>query len=741
MKNLIAKLKGQNYKQLAVDHFEKMILGMIGLFVLICLAGTSWSRYDKQPEEFLKKVEQGENAIKSSSWAGREAEFKSSRDIMQAVEMLHSSLDTSRYVYSTNWYWPMYATALKVSEPKWLAPIQPIADFGKVVTVENPVDPLQGQQLAVMDDEPAKKKEKEEEDEFAVRTAATNNAPGGAIGGAAVPMPVGAPIAAPGGAAVNPYQKMLSSTTGMGTEMPGQSGPTIKSLGLRFIAIRSVFPLGDQLDELVKAMHENKQKAAELIDFMDFEVERQVALPGDKPWSGKWEKVDLQATLDLLERVDYDTEVVDLAYTDAVFTMPLLRRVTGNWKKWASHPLIKAMSDEQVELQAQLTQRMVEEAEAMKKDEPGKKKGLSRSQVDARSLRGQFTGNQMMGMMKDVTSQMGAGKAMPYTSAYNTESMRQMADPASGMMGGFQDQMTRNNGRMSKYLLLRYFDFQVTPGNAYRYQMRVTLRNPNYKRPVEELVQEETALDEVRVSPWSEPTPPVYVRNEEKVFLAKADKAKIETGLPMAYLDVYQWFSEAGTTIVAKLEKLQLGQFVGGRPPKTEVFRPASYTLRDEEIPVFTGSVLADVAAASIGDLELAEHLDLKVDSKKLKQLGVVDKALLVDRFGQLVALDPKASSSIDELAQAQDDVDRERRAIRAYKKDHADVASTTSDLDKLRRPGAEAGGAAMPGGYDQMMAMQQPGMGSPLKKGGAKGAGKKAPPKKSGGANVKPGA
>ena len=46
MKNLAAKLKGLNYKQAFIDHGEKVILSVIGLFVLICLAGTSWSRYD-----------------------------------------------------------------------------------------------------------------------------------------------------------------------------------------------------------------------------------------------------------------------------------------------------------------------------------------------------------------------------------------------------------------------------------------------------------------------------------------------------------------------------------------------------------------------------------------------------------------------------------------------------------------------------------------------------------------------
>ena len=227
------------------------------------------------------------------------------------------------------------------------------------------------------------------------------------------------------------------------------------------------------------------------------------------------------------------------------------------------------------------------------------------------------------------------------------------------------------------------------------------------------------------MTPWSEPTPPVYIPNEERIFLAKADKARIETGLPSAYLDVYQWFSEAGTTIAAKLEKLQLGQFVGGRPPKTEVFRPANNTLRDEEIPVFTGSVLADIASASTGDIDLSEHADLKLDLKKLKQLGVVDKALLVDRFGQLMTLDPKAS--VDDVAVAEKVVENERKSIRAVIKERGEVASAPNDLKKLSK--TSGGGYPSSGMADDPMG-QMGGMGNPLKKGAAKAA-KKATTKK----------
>ena len=287
------------------------------------------------------------------------------------------------------------------------------------------------------------------------------------------------------------------------------------------------------------------------------------------------------------------------------------------------------------------------------------------------------------------------------------------------------------DGRSSKYLLFRYFDFQVTPGNAYRSRMRMTLLNPTFKRPVEHLVDESIAAGEVRITPWSEPTPHVFVPEEQRIFLTKADKPKADTGLPSADIDVYQWFSEAGTTIAAKVVKLQLGQFISGPCKDTEVYRPAQDTLKKEEVPVFTGNLLADVAAApATTGFDQTEHADLKLDDKKLKQLGLsgtADKALLVDRFGQLTVLDSKATS--DERSAAEGVVEKERGAIRDRLKARSDNnVATGGGLGKFIPKGDGTDDPMQM----QMQQMMQPGMGggNSLKKGAKPAASKKTPPK-----------
>lgn len=730
MKNLLAKLKGLMNKQAAIDHGEKLFLGVIALFVLFCLGTTSWSRYDKQPTEFLVKVESGEKNIQNSAFSLEEQNKYKPLNIMAAVQTLQSPLEPGHYEYSTKFFWPMYPTFIKITEPKWLAPIAPIADFGKAVIVELPPEQSAAPAMVTaVDGSDAAKKlaaaNSSDDDEFAPRRpvgdatarGAAADPTAGAAGNVTMQKPPGG---AAGGAA---YKQMLGGAMPGMDGMSGSSGPMVNAQGNRFVSVRAVYPLGDQLDALATAMHEQqRQKVADFVNFLDFEVQRQTAQPGDQPWSGPWEPVDLQATLDLMDRIEFDTDLVDPSYTDNVFTMPLPRRVIGSWRRWASHPLIKTLTDEQAEVQAQLNAKVIEEAEKKKLDDKTTKKGFATRVHDARGLRNTFMGSgQMTGMMSDLTSQMKSGEMAMFNPGI---SRGDGSDGMAGMISGLSEQMSRPGyGRMSKYLLFRYFDFQVTPGNAYRYRVRMTLLNPNFKRPVEELVDESIAAGEVRVTPWSEPTPHVIVPEEQRMFLAKAEKAKADTGLPSAQIDVYQWFSDAGTTIAAKVEKLQLGQFISGPCKDTEVYRPAQDTLKKEEVPVFTGSLLADLAVApTTSGFDLVEHADLKLDDKKLKQLTTADKALVVDRYGQMAILDSKGA--IDERTAAERIVENERRAIRERLKNRPEPTTSGGGLGGLVPRGDGTDDPMMM----QMQQMMQPGMGggNSLKKGAKPAAPKK---------------
>ena len=744
MKNLVAKLKGLNYKQLVVDHGEKGVFGLFALIVLVFLAGTSWSRYDKQPEEFVSKIAKGEAAIKASAWTDeRKKDFRAVRDIAEEVKMLHSPLEASRFEYSTHYFWPMYPQTKPGADPKLLAVLEPVADFGKFIMIEQPNEQPQNLVAGVFESGDKDKEKTSGDDDTAPRRGGNDdNAP--RIGAA----PAGANPANSGGAASADPQAAMQMQARMsgGAGGSGMSGnqPTVNARGVRFVAVRAVFPLKDQVEEFAKAIQLETSQAAELVEFLDFELQRQVALSGNADrWSGKWDPVDLQAALDVIDRVDFDTELVDTAFTDAVFTMPLPRRVAGKWNKYASHPKIKDLSTEMAEAQAQLMQKIVEEVEAKKLEAPKGRGGFSGKVNDLRGMRTQMNSSSMSGpgggssssmmqkMQGQIKEDMNSGALMPFQSGMN---MNPGANSSfMGSVTAMGNQMQKTDTRLSKYLLFRYLDFTVTPGNEYRYRVRLVLRNPNYKRPVEELVDASVAEGELRMTPWSEPTTPSVIPEEQKVFLAKVDRGRPESGVaPTVNMDVIQWFTDAGTNIAVKLDKMQLGQFVGGRA-KTEVLRP-EMSLKDEEIPVFTGSILADISSAPIPELDATEHADLKVDAKRLKQIGTVDKALLVDRFGQLVALDPKVAE--DDQKKSLRMVEEEHKMWSHLKsRNEAVGAGPSSDLDRLRGKNSSSASSA-----DMMMNSMMGGMmggaPSPQKKGSGGKPSKKQPRNSSGGSS-----
>jgi len=85
-----------------------------------------------------------------------------------------------------------------------------------------------------------------------------------------------------------------------------------------------------------------------------------------------------------------------------------------------------------------------------------------------------------------------------------------------------------------------------------------------------------------------------------------------------------------------------------------------------------------------------AEHADLKLDEKKLKQLTAADKALIVDRYGQLAILDTKIAT--EERNAAEGIVENERRGIRARLKERPAEDTAGGDMKSLMGFGDSSG-------------------------------------------------
>src|SRR5690606_7932519 len=111
-------------------------------------------------------------------------------------------------------------------------------------------------------------------------------------------------------------------TMGMGM---GMAGPTMEGRGLRYVAVRGIVPLREQIRKYMKAIHlRSFSQAASLYEIIDFELERKKMQPGDDPWGGDWQLVDIDIAKDILnDALSFDPDVVQGSITDSAITMPL----------------------------------------------------------------------------------------------------------------------------------------------------------------------------------------------------------------------------------------------------------------------------------------------------------------------------------------------------------------------------------------------------------------------------------
>ena len=106
---------------------------------------------------------------------------------------------------------------------------------------------------------------------------------------------------------------MESPTEMMANEMymTGEMGQVAKTLygeGYRFIAVRAILDLMAQKNEMAKVLNLSTSEASRMEPvILGFEIERQKARPGKDLWSGPWVKLDIQNSIDVLEKAAVHT--------------------------------------------------------------------------------------------------------------------------------------------------------------------------------------------------------------------------------------------------------------------------------------------------------------------------------------------------------------------------------------------------------------------------------------------------
>ena len=736
-------LKNINFKALFIDHGEKMGLGLIVLLVLVALSSTSWSRYAGTPKDLENKAKDKRTYINSPTanpWPKEKQEGFKVVDFNDRATQLFSRIDQTKYEFATPIWHPLYRKRELAREPEFLPVEFLISSEGRAILGVKPTGVGQtGSGMVAADGA-------EVGLDAGVTVAGTNPAatapgtgfklPGAASGGGAavsganpaggyVPPAVataggahsgGAPAGGgspmrPGAGAHAGGNPMLSGAEMYGGGMGG--GGQVAARGVRYVAVRGVFPLRQQVEKYQAALKVTAADAGLMFELLDFVLERQAAIAGPKPWDGKWETVNVGSALEVLnEASDFELDPVQTGVTDAVITMSLPHRLLEFWGDHATHPNVRdfQLKPEEMERELKLQQKLLEEYEkAQLQSEPKiKRRGLSAGQNDIRAI-----GQEMMASSNASTMMSGMATSM------NSEN--------AGSGGGRNmtptdiKQRLTANGRL---LLFRYFDFDVQPGMAYRYRVKLKILNPNFERPPEEVTDEAFTKNPERATDWSNISNASVIPSSVDYFLKDVERDparddKVRTTKAVANISVFEWDTKLGTMLSDSLRILSVGQFIAEKKKTIVVDAAAPSYDEAKEFAFNTGDVLLDAA----GDFDLSpdQHpeLGLKPDKgRPLAKLGLLPEAVVLTSLGELKQLDPAADKAKEQTLKKRVD---DERGFFVYLKD----------------AGAKTGGALDSAGgmYDVMMGGSSAGMGKPP----AKGGGSKSPRKKSGSSSSEP--
>ncbi|WP_298869440.1 hypothetical protein, partial [uncultured Gimesia sp.] len=332
-------------------------------------------------------------------------------------------------------------------------------------------------------------------------------------------------------------------------------------------------------------------------------------------------------------------------------------RIAGFWYKVATHPRVEnfTLSQEEIEQELELNQRFLNQYKKTHANEnvfKEKQKGFSGLQLGMRQIRSQVMFNGQAGESESVFQ--GMAESMNHQTA---------GEPLDNQK--FIQKLKANATAAGRLLLFRYFDFDLQPGASYKYRVRLVARNPNYQRPIEQVLLPSVAEGEIRTTPWSNETAEVIVEQDVHYFLSDVQPPRGINGTTATF-EVFQWYPETGTTIHSSLLKTRVGEEIGGERT-AELYDVAKEEYsKDAKVNFDTQNFLVDAIPAPRFNPD--DHPDLKLPASRRKGPSMIlPEAIVVDNFGNLkMSFHPDTKlSETKKYELAKDRLIRERKSLK----------------------------------------------------------------------------
>ncbi|NIL96126.1 MAG: hypothetical protein GTO53_02355 [Planctomycetales bacterium] len=190
---------------------------------------------------------------------------------------------------------------------------------------------------------------------------------------------------------------------------------------------------------------------------------------------------------------------------------------------------------------------------------------------------------------------------------------------------------------LTKFKLIRVFDFDVEPGKSYRYQLQIVIKNPNGKSrglPAFYLDNPEIKDEELRESEWSQSSGPAWVPLDANLYAAGIVPPTEDSPEPAAEVIVEILEIAKGTQPAGKM-RLHRGEPLQGEAPLQYADVQSQKVMIDKQGKIDTEYTLLDLRLpqpTSVGPQSPAELLFMD-DRGNLVLRNTVDNASRVERF------------------------------------------------------------------------------------------------------------
>ncbi len=330
------------------------------------------------------------------------------------------------------------------------------------------------------------------------------------------------------------------------TATTSATGSSVIGYSTHLVAVKGLVPYQQQWDEFERVFADaaGYMPSRDIPRFLSFRAQR-AEVPSDPNEPLKWDYISwTERVLDSLPKMGwagFPGELADSKYVlSGVLTMPVPPVMMRDLRPLALHTKVPLQQEEKAKTVERTTPELINVDEVGGVADIGELPAVPGARRPGAGGAGMY-GAGMQGMYGSGSEGMagggyGAGMAGGgYGAGMGGEGY------GMGMMGGAGTQLVR--GPQAEFLMVRFFD-QIKPGKKYIYRIQVVLEDPNHPQIPQQQPQDRILADTVRTrlatvtadevkqtaakktpirlfsltSEWSEPTAPVYVKQQSDTY-------------------------------------------------------------------------------------------------------------------------------------------------------------------------------------------------------------------------------